>query len=128
MNPQIPGQQPLFGRDEYGRPQHHQTSEAGYKNVATFRSGTQKNKLLAAFAAAPLWAKGLTAEEAANNAGLTNTMYWCRVTELRADDFIEIVLISEHGIPMTRAGASGNERMVYAITGKGRKMLEAAKK
>lgn len=87
------------------------TSKAGASDVA-YRSGTQKAKLLQAYAQAG--DRGLTDEEAAELAGLNmRSCFWKRCGELRQDGYI-----SETG--QTRNGDAGVARLVSAITETGR--------
>jgi hypothetical protein len=91
-------------RDDYA------TSKAGARSVS-FRAGTQKARLLAAFAdAGPV---GLSDDEAAQRAGLApTTCYWKRCGELR-----EVGLIRFTG--EERPGSAGVDRMVSVITDAG---------
>jgi hypothetical protein len=102
-------------RDDYGRPLKHQTSIDGYQDVK-YRAGSQKAKLLAAFAAIRT---GLTSEEAFDIAQLhPRAEFWARCTELEADGLIE--LYRRNNVQVTRPSrTSGNERNVYRITYKG---------
>lgn len=88
------------------RKDDHSTSTEGARDVG-YRSGSQKAKLLGAYATA---SRGCTDEDAAVAAGLTNTCYWKRCGELRRDGVIE-------QIPgETRPGSAGVSRMVCRIT------------
>ena len=98
----------------------HSTSIAGAKDVA-FRAGSQKAKLLRAFArlhaADP--AAGYTNDEAQVAAGLSaRSCYWHRVTELVASELVE-----ETG--ETRPGESGSAQKVRRITDKGLEVADA---
>jgi hypothetical protein len=88
------------------------TSVEGAHNVQ-LRSGTQKVKLLAAYA---IYYE-LTDDEAARYADLLGATYWRRCGELR-----DLGLIEDTG--KTRVGLAGVSRMVCVITNKGHETLE----
>lgn len=96
------------------RSDDHNTSIAGAESVA-FRAGSQKAKLLAAFAdAGP---RGMTDDEAAIATGLDRSCFWKRCGELRAAG-----LLVDTG--MSRPGPLfGEQRMVSAITRLGRDLV-----
>lgn len=98
----------------------HATSEAGARAVA-FRAGTQKAKLLAAYA--EVGATGMNAYEACVAVGFdpVTTCYWKRVSELVQTG--HLMLLHDDGKPVTRIGAAGVRREVYAITAHGRLAL-----
>jgi hypothetical protein len=88
-------------RDDYA------TSKAGARAVS-FRAGSQKARLLSAFAEAG--PAGLSDDEAARRAGLPATScYWKRCGELRA---LGLILFTGD----ERIGSAGVERMVSIIT------------
>jgi len=88
-------------RDDYA------TSKAGARSVA-FRAGSQKARLLVAFADAG--ASGLSDDEAARRAGLAPTScYWKRCGELRALGLIRFT-------GDERQGSAGVDRLVSIIT------------
>ena len=85
------------------------TSVEGARSVA-YRAGSQKARLLQAFKDAH--PEPLTDEEAASRAGISlNSEYSKRCGELRQDRAI-VVVRSPEGEPMTRAGASGVQRIL----------------
>lgn len=86
------------------------TSHLGAVSIS-YRSGSQKAKLLQAYATAG--ANGLTDEEAAERAGLSmRSCYWKRCSELRQDGYV-----AETG--QTRLGSAGVARLVCSITNSG---------
>lgn len=89
----------------------HATSVEGAHNVQ-LRSGTQKVKLLAAYA---IYFE-LTDDEAARYADLLGATYWRRCGELR-----DLGLIEDTG--KTRAGLAGVNRMICRITTAGHEAL-----
>lgn len=92
------------------------TSKAGAVDV-TIRAGSQRFKLLTAYANAPLATHGLTSDQARERAKISErSCYWKRVSELHAA-----------GLIMTageREGDAGSKQTVYAITMKGVQALE----
>jgi hypothetical protein len=94
------------------------TSKAGAADV-TIRAGSQRFKLLTAYANAPLATHGLTSDQARERAKISErSCYWKRVSELHAA-----------GLIMTageREGDAGSKQTVYAITMKGVQALENA--
>lgn len=105
-------QQELFTAVEtMHRNPDHATSIEGAHDVL-FRAGTQKTKLLAAYA---IYFE-MTDEEAATQADLLRSTYWKRCGELR-----DLGLIEDTG--KTRAGHAGVQRMVCRITDKGHIVL-----
>jgi hypothetical protein len=91
-------------------------------DVVRFRAGTQKHRMLRAYANAPLFLEGLNDWEAATDANLTHSTYWMRAHDLRVDGLIEPVEFGP-GIPMTREGGAGLQRVVCRITEAGRDYL-----
>lgn len=90
----------------------HGTSAAGARAVS-FRSGTQKHRLLIAYAET----SGLTDEEAAAAARLpSSACWWKRCSELR-----DVGAIEPTG--ETRVGAAGVPRIVCSITEQGWNLL-----
>ena len=86
-----------------------ETSVEAAQNVA-YRAGSQKAKLLQAFADA--YPNDLTDEEAAEAAGISLTSeYSKRCGELRQDQRIVVVYPIE-GVPLTRPGKAGIPRIV----------------
>lgn len=97
------------------RRQDPHTSHAGAKDVAP-RSGSQKAKLLEAYANHP---DGLTDEEAGVLSGLANNHgcgYWKRCSDLEREGLIQRTLF-------TRPASTGNQQIVRAITETGRKVV-----
>ena len=85
------------------------TSVEGAQSVA-YRAGSQKARLLAAFKQS--YPNPLTDEEAALMAGISlSSEYSKRCGELRQDRAI-VVVRSPDGEPMTKAGASGVQRIL----------------
>lgn len=102
--------QPVDAASGRTRRNDYATSQAGARSVS-FRAGSQKARLLAAFVEAG--PSGLSDDEAARRAGLTPTScYWKRCGELRA-----VGLIRFSG--EERQGSAGVERMVSTITAAG---------
>lgn len=90
----------------------HGTSVQGADSVA-YRAGSQKARLLAAYAEAG--SRGLTDDEAAVACGLERSCFWKRCGELRQDGMIE-------STGLTRVGPMfGERRIVSVITGKGQR-------
>jgi hypothetical protein len=87
------------------------TSKAAARGVA-YRAGSQKARLLAAYAAHP---EGLTDEEAAGLAGLLHTGFWKRCADLRNDGVIAPVVTPAY-VLVTRAASSGEQVMVCRMT------------
>lgn len=88
------------------------TSRAGAKDVAV-RSGSQRHKLLAAYADGA----ELTADEAMRRAGVSDrSCYWKRVSEL-----VDGGLLEDTGV--TRPGEQGSAQRVNRITPHGRAAL-----
>lgn len=95
--------EPREGRARHTDPA---TSHDGAASV-TVQAGSQKARLLAAYRDAP---GGLTDDQAAVRAGVTNGCFWKRCSEMRDDG-----LITDAGI--TRLGPlHGEARMVCVIT------------
>ena len=81
------------------------TSKNAYL-LHTPRKDSQAAKLLAMYKRKPT---GLTADEAAERAGLLNVGYWKRVSDLHRDGFIQ-------DTDITRPGKSGAKQTVRTIT------------
>lgn len=99
--------QPSLFEPEFRKGRHRKhdrdTSVEGAESVA-YRAGSQKDKLLKAYATA--YPKALTDEEAAELAGLPMTScYWKRAGELRQDG--KIVELST-----TKKGSAGVQRIL----------------
>lgn len=88
------------------------------------RAGSQRHRLLAAFGQESA-AAGLTDEEAADLAdGVPyRSEFAKRCSELREVGWITVVTKLSDGAPLTRAGVSGQQRIVSAITDAGRAAL-----
>jgi hypothetical protein len=108
------------------RRRHHKPDIGGSKQGAydvAPRAGTQKARLLIAYAAAP----DLTGAEAAEAAGISlASAYWMRCSELRAAGFIEEVK-DEAGNTVLREGPMGSPQMVCRITADGMKAVRPMK-
>jgi hypothetical protein len=92
-----------------------ETSRQATVNL-TVRAGSQRHRLLHAYATA-VW--GLTDEEAGNATGLTDMprcCYWKRCSELRQAGYIQPA-------GRTRASTAGEQQQVCEITEAGRRAL-----
>lgn len=87
--------------------------------AARLRPGTQRRRLLAAYAEADF---GLTADEAGAAAGLLHTGYWKRCSDLLHLGLIHPVYGVDATVA-TRPGRSGQPQEVRAITDLGRRVL-----
>ena len=107
-------------RDGRARHTDPATSHDGARSV-TVRAGSQKARLLAAYAAADpangTGTGGLTDDEAAVAAGLDRACFWKRCGELREDGLIRDTGYSARG-PL-----HGESRMVCTITAAGRAVV-----
>ena len=88
------------------------TSNAGIHDVLP-RAGSQQHKLLLAFGSRPM---GLIAEEAGEIAGLSETGYWKRISELQRAGLIEDTFA-------TRQASTGSDQRVLALTAKGKRAI-----
>ena len=112
------GKCPWHGIADEPAKRHHHPNIGGSKQGAhdvAFRAGTQKARLLEAYAQHA----DLTGAEAAGHAGIAlSSAYWMRCSELRAQGLIEEVL-DDAGNTVLRDGPMGSPQMVSRITDRG---------
>jgi predicted ArsR family transcriptional regulator len=112
----------LFDVDPVGNPiartTDPTTSHAGAKDVEP-RRPTHKTLLLR-----EVYRHGaLTADEAAEAAGLEHTGYWKRISDLIREGLLTPVVDEVTGDVVTRPGRSGSAQRVLRLTAKGREVV-----
>ena len=108
------------------------TSHAGATAVQP-RRGTQKFRILEAYYLerqdGGWYMTGLTADEAAEAAGLTHVGYWKRVSDLLTEGLLQPVHLPDTpDVDVTRPGRSGSLQRVLTISQAGIRAVEAAQR